>query len=105
MLLGRQKRVIKKRIEVCINIKGMRSVYFLHVQKSKVVHGIHLSVGSFFFFFFLFCLRLDPVQTQKSFASAEIGQLSICCPQPVPLLDADPHGLLGPRDQRAADWA
>lgn len=72
IVIGEENGVIKK-IEVCINIKGRRPIYFLHVQKSKVVHGIHLSVccgGGF-----LFCLLLDPVQThKKTFASTEIGR-------------------------------
>lgn len=46
------------------------------------------------------CLLLDPVQTKKTFASTEIAKISICCLQPVPLLDADPQGLLGPRNTK-----
>lgn len=47
----------------------------------------------FFWFWILY-------KYQKGFAPGESGEISICCLQPVPVTDADPQGLLGPRDTK-----
>ena len=45
---------------------------------------------------------------KKGFAPRESGETSICCVQPVPLLDTDPQGVIGLRDTKGLQigpWA